>query len=251
MTSRDWHYLVRPVLSHAATDKELDWLQVVRIERGDMAIYAVATDQLTMGAERHALATADRWAGADTPPVHVATNEVQASLKLLTYSKDYDPELQLIIDQVPIAISPVNKRTIDSWALTLYRPDDGLRLTMRDHRDPSLVSSLSGWRKAVLSALTRGRGRSLDGLDIRGAVLGRFKDAARGTERLRLYTGPEPGQAILLTVESHFAGLLSVPQYLDSPAAERSELPWTNELLPAGIGPGGERGGDGPEGEEP
>ena len=117
---------------------------------------------------------------------------------------------------------------------------DGFRLTLRDHRDPSRVITLDKWRKNLLGALTRPRGRSLDGLDIRGTVLGRFKDCARGTERLRLFTGAEPGQPILLTVESHFAGLLAVPQYLDEPAASRSELPWAAELLPDGVTPDGE-----------
>jgi hypothetical protein len=91
----------------------------------------------------------------------------------------------------------------------------------------------------LLQALTRPKGRTLDGLDMRGDVLSRWKDAARGTERLRVWTGPERGDTLLLTVERHFAGIQGTDLMLDDPSRERSALPWAAELLPAGIADGG------------
>jgi hypothetical protein len=122
----------------------------------------------------------------------------------------------------------------------IERPDDGTRMTLRDRRDPAEVNYLTQWREPLLKAFTRAKGRSLDGLDMRGDVLGRWKDAARGTERLRVWTGPERGDVLLITVERHFAGIQGTDLMLDDPSRERSALPWSAELLPAGISDGGE-----------
>ena len=52
MTTREWHELIRPVISHAIADKDFPWLDVVRLELGESALYAVATDRYTLAAER-------------------------------------------------------------------------------------------------------------------------------------------------------------------------------------------------------
>lgn len=227
----EWHKLLKPVLPHAATDKEMTEYRRVRLELGHRALYAVATDMATLAAERLRLGPANR--GGDWPPVHVEASEAKSSLGLLPFDKDTDPMLQITVDRAPIPLGHGN--SIDSWALTVDRPDDGLRLVLRDRRDPSLVTSLDKWRDLLLKALTRAGGRSLDGLDLRGHLLARWGAASRGTERLRLYTGPKPGDALLITVEDHFAGIWAIPQYLDSPAQGRAELPWAAELLPADV----------------
>lgn len=234
----DWHRLLKPVLPHAATDKELLWLRVIRLEVGDTALYAIATDQSTMGAERHLLPLRDRHQASSVPPVHLDSVEAKTMLGLFTYDKDGDPKLEVTIDKAPIPTG--EGHSVMSWAVTVHRPDDGMRLVLRDRRDPSFRTTLDGWRKQLLAAMTRPRGRSLDGLDLRGHVLARWGAAARGAERLRLYTGPQPGDPLLITVETHFAGLMTVSQYLDTPARARAELPWAAELLPEGIGEGGE-----------
>lgn len=232
----DWHRLLKPVLPHVSTDKELRWLHRVRLEVGDVALYAVATDQSTLGAERHLLAMRDRHQSASVPPVHLEAAEAKASLAMLTYDKDSDPQLEVTIDKAAI---PFTGGAM-GWSVTVNRPEDGTRMVLRDRRDPSRPTSLDTWRKGLLAALTRPRGRSLDGLDLRGWMLARWASAARGPERLRLWTGPKPGDPLLVTVEQHFAGLLSVGQQLDDPSQDRSALPWTAELLPEGITANGE-----------
>lgn len=244
LLTSDWHKLIKPVLPHASTDKELHWLRRVRLEVGDRALYAIATDQSTLGAERHVLPARERFQASSVPPVHIEAAEAKTSLALFTFDKDGDPPLEVTIDRAPIPLSEGN--SVMSWAVTVHRPDDGMRLVLRDRRDPVMSTTLDSWRKLLLEALTRPRGRSLDGLDLRGHVLARWAAATRGTERLRLYTGPKPGDPLLITVEGHFAGIMTVSQYLDTPAQGRAELPWTAELLPAGIGADGERqDGDG------
>src|SRR5216110_1106202 len=74
MTSRDWHELVRPVLPHAFVTKDWPELSHVRIELGDKALYAVASDKYTLGAERHPLARDEQHQAM--PPVHVLASEV-------------------------------------------------------------------------------------------------------------------------------------------------------------------------------
>ena len=225
MTTREWHELVKPVLPHASADKDLPELGVIRIETAAAAVYAIATDQHTLAAERHVL---DERNYDDAPPVHIYASEAKASLAMLPYTKDDNPPLTVTIDTARVPVSPGH--SVMSYAVTLQRPEDGTRVVLRDRRDPSLITTLDGWRKALYKAMTRERGRSLDGLDLRAPMLARWKDAARGTERLRLHTGPKAGDPLLLVVEKHFAGLMTVPNYLDSPAAELGDLPWLAEL---------------------
>lgn len=239
MLTSDWHRLLKPVLPHASTDKDSWSLQAVRLELGPLALYAVATDRFTLGAERHQLPRDSQYRAGDWPPVHILTGETRASLAMFTYKKDYDLELRVTVDRSAVLVP--GGHTIDSYAVMIERPDDGTRMTLRDRRDPAEINALTQWRTPLLKALTRKKGRVLDGLDMRGDVLGRWKDAARGTERLRVWTGPERGDTLLVTVERHFAGVQGTDLMLDDPARERSALPWAAELLAAaGVGDGGE-----------
>lgn len=240
LLTSDWHRLIKPVLPHASKDKELPQLRHVRLELGVRSLCAIATDQATLGAERYVIREAIPY--GSWPAVHLEATEVKASLGLLKYDKDSDMPIHVTVDHVPIPVGAGH--SLISRAVTIDRPDDGLRLVLRDRRDPSRPSSLDSWRKGLSAAMTRPRGRSLDGLDLRGWMLARWGTAARGTERLRLWTGPKPGDPLLVTVEDHFAGLLSVAQQLDDPTQHRSALPWAAELLPAGISASGERQDD-------
>lgn len=227
MSTSEWHKLIKPVLPHASTDKDTPWLATVRIE-ADLALYAVATDRYTLGAERHPLDPSGIAAAAGIPAIHLRATEVKASLTVFPYSKDDDPPLKVIVDRAPIPldIGP----SVMGYALTL-QSGDGTRIVMRDVRQPDR-DALAGWRKNIRQALRRGPGRALGGLPLSGQLLARWQNAVRGGERLTFYTGPEPGDALLVTVEDHFAGLWSVPQYLDTPGKVLRELPWDIELAP-------------------
>ena len=230
MTTREWHELVKPVIPHAGTDKDLPELAVVRLESGTGAVYAVATDRHSIAAERWPLPSLQLglW---DQRAVHVRAGEAAASLKLFTYSKDEDPPLHVTVDDVPVPVGRIGQQlTLGALAVTL-QSDDGTRLVLHDVRAPAR-DPLAGWRKQIRAAMTRPRGRALEGLDLRAAQLARWTAAARGGERLCLYSGPEPGDPLLITVETHFAGLWKIPQYLDGPGKTLGALPWGAELDP-------------------
>ena len=225
MSTREWHELVKPVLPHAINDKDFPELDVVRLELGSTALYAVATDKFTLAAERW-----EGAAGRDRHVVHLAAREVAASLKLFTHSKDEDPPLTIIIDQAPTSVTAVGRPvSITRLAVTVQQTGDGTRLVLHDMRDPSR-DPLASWRKQLYVTMTRPRGRALDGLDLYAGMLSKWASAARKGERLTMYTGPKPGDPLLVTVEQHFAGIWAIPQYLDGPGKVLSDLPWPGEL---------------------
>jgi hypothetical protein len=234
MTTREWHELIKPVISHASGDKELPELDVVRLELGESALYAAATDRYTLAAERWPLPPEDCGNGTGLT-VHLSAREVSASLRLFTHNKDEDPLLTVIIDTAAVPISVVGQsRSLNRLAVTVQQVGDGTRLMLHDERDPSR-DPLGGWRKMVRAAMIRPAGRALDGLDLSAGLLARWTSAARKGERLTLYTGPEPGDPLLVTVEKHFAGVWAIPQYLDAPGKTLSDLPWHEELNPDGA----------------
>lgn len=224
----EWHRLLKPVLPHASTDKDSLPLQAVRLELGARALYAIATDRYTMGCERYQLNPYDRGREDEWPPVHIDKGEAAATLKMLAYSKEYDPPLRVTVDRSALLVRP--GKSIDSWAVTIERPDDGTRLMLCDRRDPSEVTMLVQWRAPLAKAFTRPRGRELHGLDIAAYQLARWKDAVHGGERLRVWTGPERGDTLLVTVEEHFAGIMVTQLYIDDASRERHALPWAAEL---------------------
>jgi len=230
MSTREWHDLIRPVLPHASTDKETPELGVIRIEPAATAVYAVGTDRYTMAAERWPLTGSDHGR-FDVDPVHLNTSDAAASLKLFTYNKDEDPPLRVTIDTAAIPIHVVGQpRTINQLAITIESLD-GTRLALHDVRDPSR-DPLAGWRKILRAALTRPGGKALEGLDLAADKLARWGTAARKGERLTMYSGPQPGDPLLVVVEKHFAGIWAIPQYLDGPGKTLDSLPWHNELEP-------------------
>lgn len=229
ITTREWHELVKPVLPHTINDKDFPELDVVRLEVGEMALYAVATDRYTIAAERWELIPADRHGDAGQV-VHLDAAEVKASLTPFTHTKDRDPLLTLIIDTASIPVTVVGQpRSINRLAVTLQQVGDGTRLMLHDVRDPS-KDPLGGWRKAISAALGRPPAGKLDGLDLHAGMMARWSTAARKGERLTMYTGPEPGDPLLITVEKHFVGLWVVPRYLDGAAKTLTDLPWRSEL---------------------
>jgi hypothetical protein len=137
MTTREWHELIKAVMPHVSTDKEMPELGVVRLEVGDSAVYTVATDRYTMGAERWPLPAGDHGRLA-MQPVHLDAKELAASLKLFTHSKDEDPLLRITIDEAPIPISVAGRpASINHLAVTVQQVGEGTRLVLHDARDPS------------------------------------------------------------------------------------------------------------------
>ena len=229
MTTREWHELVKPVLPHTLSDKDFPGLDVVRIEVGRSALYAVATDRHTLAVERRELEDGALRDSAGQV-VHLDAPETAASLKLFTHTKDEDPPLTVIIDTAPIPISAAGRPgSVNRMAVTVQEAGGGTRLMLHDVRDPSR-DPLAGWRKSIRAALDRPAGGKLDGLDLHASMMGRWASAARKGERLTMYTGPEAGDPLLVIVEQHFAGLWIVPRYLDGPGKVLTDLPWQGEL---------------------
>ncbi len=228
MSTREWHELVKPVLPHVGTDKDFPELAVVRLEVAYSAVYAAATDRSTLAAERWPLPPVDR--GMAPQVVHLSASEAKASLNLFTFSKDNDPPLTVTIDQglYPVRVAG-EAASVPRLAVTVQQAGDGTRLVLHDERDPS-KDPLAGWRKRLRQAMLRKTGKPIEGLDLQPFSLTRWASAAGKGERLTLFTGPEPGDPLLVTVEDHFAGLAMVPQYLDGPAKKLADLPWHDEL---------------------
>ncbi len=227
MTAREWHGLIKPVLPHASTDKELPMLGVVRLELAEHAVYAIATDRYSIAAERW---DDETYTAPDPAKVHLGLHDARASLQLFPFSKDHDPLLRIDVDRALRSVTVLGERRGVPQLTVTIEADDGTRAVFRDVRDPSR-DPLAGWRKSIHEAMTRPDGRELDGLDVFGNVMARFAAACRKGERLTVYTGPEPGDPILFCVEHHFAGLLAAQQYLDGPGRRRDDLPWRHELI--------------------
>jgi hypothetical protein len=234
MTTREWHELVKPVLPHTLKDSDFPELSHIRIEVGDRALYAIATDRYTLGAERRLLDRADR--GQPQPPVHIIAPDVQASLKLFTYAKDNDPALTVTVDTVLIPSEVMGEQgSYSSMAVTLAS-ENGSKMVMHDrrmtHRDP-----LASWQRLICAAMSRTQGGTLSGIDLNPGHLARWKDAVRAGERLTLWTGSDRKSPILAAVGEHFAGIWMPYVWGDGDAgapADPAGLPWLTELHWAG-----------------
>lgn len=230
MTTREWHELVRPVLPHTLNDKDFPELGHVRIELGAKALYAVASDRYTLGAERRILARDEQH--QPMPPVHVRATDVAASLKLFTFSKDDNPWLKVTIDTVSVPVEVTGHDTsVSSLGITITSSDGG-RLVMHDRRVPDR-DQLTNWRLLLGGAMRRPPGAVLDGLALGAAYVGRWKDAVRAGEVMRLYTGPKSDSTVLVTVEQHFAGLWVPVSHIE--ARSVASLPWLAELRDGAV----------------
>ena len=136
----------------------------------------------------------------------------------------------MIIDTgiVPVSVAG-HAATVPVLTVTVRHAAEGTRLVLHDVRDPSR-DPLASWRKNLHAAPTRPPGRALEGMDLHAGQLARWASAARHGERLTVFSGPEPGDVLLITVEQHFAGLWALATYLDGPAKTLDELPWRDEL---------------------
>jgi hypothetical protein len=250
MTTRAWHELLKPVVPHTLADGDWPELARIRIEVGERSVVAVATDKLSLGAERHTLAPAA--VVYDPPrPIAIQASEAKATLSLFTYSKDDDPPLRITIDNAPVPITLAGEDTaVDCQALTI-EDRNGRRVVLRDCLDPSR-DPLANWRAMLRAALRRETVAAPPALCLHAGGLARWVQAVRKGERLAIYTGNKPvddtdedaprkrgagSNVLLVLVEDHFAGLWVPATYLDGPeqilaGPEQilAESPWRHEL---------------------
>jgi hypothetical protein len=229
LTTRQWHELIKPVLPHVGTDPDTPELNAVRIECADRALYAIATDRRTTAAERHPLDGGNRLGPYAPGPVHIRASEAKASLAMFPFSKDYDPPLHLTIEPVPFPVRMAGQvRVLDRYAVTL-QADDGTRLVMHDHRDPS-SDPIGAWRKHLAGVLNRDQAAAAPALNFHAVHLARWAAACRKGERLAFFTGSKGDQSVLVAVENHFLGAWMPVSYLESPAEMLASSPWRDEL---------------------
>lgn len=229
MTTREWHELVKPVLPHVLADAELPELANIRIEPARSAVIAVATDKYTLAAERHALEDPLPYDGEEYRPAHIRATEVTASLKLFPYSKDYDPPLRLTIDRVPFPVTVAGQgRHIDRLAVTI-QAQDGTRLVMHDHRDPTRDPMIN-WRRNLATALARSMDHDAPALYLQPSYLARWAAACRKGERLSVFTGTEGDEMLLIAAGDHFLGAWKPVSYLETPTTALADSAWHSEL---------------------
>ncbi len=228
MMTSEWHRLIGPVLPHALNDKEEPHLSVVRIEPGSHVVCAVATDRYTMAAERWKLPAGERLHDAPAP-VHIRSADAAVSLKLFPHSKDEDPRLKVTIDQVPVPVRVAGNPAVISHQAMTIESEDGTRLLLHDHRDPS-QDPLAKWRERLAKMWARPLAAT-PALSLDAAYLARWGKSVRKGERLTVYTGAD-GAPLLVLVEDHFAGMWMQVRYLDGPEKILADSPWVTELGP-------------------
>ncbi|MGR6922622.1 hypothetical protein ACU635_50925 [[Actinomadura] parvosata] len=220
MTTRDLHQLIAPVLPHACTSADLPELNVVRLETSGTTMHAVATDRATMAATRRPVGF------TDDVVIHIDRADCVALLKLFTFTKEEDPDLTLILDQVTV---PVGNTSLSALALRIDS-EDGTRLVLHDRRVPGQPTALDGWRKVIGGVLHRPQTVGAPALLLSPAALPRWSKAAGKGERLTVFCGPDPSNALLITVEQHFIGIWATAGHLDAGGDLLDDNPWRREL---------------------
>lgn len=227
MTTRDLHQLIAPVLPHACTSADLPELNVVRFQTSGSTVHAIATDRVTMAATRHPVGL------IDDVVIHIDRTDAAAMLKLFKFTKESDPQLVLILDQVSV---PLEHTSISALALRIDS-EDGTRLVLHDRRVPGQPTALDGWRKLIGRVLHRQQSVGAPALLLSPTTLPRWSKAAGKGERLSVFCGPDPSDSLLIMVEQHFVGLWTPAGHLDAGGDLLDGNPWRDELpLPALVG---------------
>lgn len=226
ITTRDLHQLIAPVLPHACTSADLPELNAVRMEVSGATLYAVATDRATMAATRQHVGF------TDDVIIHIDRADAAALLRLFTFTKEEDPDLTLILDHVTV---PVGNTSLSALALRIDS-QDGTRLVLHDRRVPGQPTALDGWRKTIGGVLHRPQTVAAPAVLLAPAGLARWSKAAGKGERLAVFCGPDPSDALLVTVEQHFIGVWATAGHLDAGGDLLADSPWRDELpAPAGA----------------
>jgi hypothetical protein len=221
LTTRELHDLITPVLPHTGTDPDVPELGVIRLEARAHVLYAVATDRYTLAVVRHPLDDP-----ADDVTIGIDRSDAAAMLKLFKHTKNDDPQLRVVIDQVPV---PVNDRgdTVRSLGLTVDS-EDGTRLVLHGH--PQTIQA--GWRKLLRNVVERPNVPATPALFLTPTYLPRWTKAARKGERLSVFIGPDPTDPLLVVVEHRFIGIWMPAGHLDA-GEHMSATPWLAELAGA------------------
>ncbi|MGP4092992.1 hypothetical protein [Nonomuraea sp. KM90] len=220
LTTRDLHALIAPVLPHACTSADLPELNVVRFETSGSTVHAIATDRVTMAATRQPVGF------TDDVVIHIDRTDAAAMLKLFKFTKEEDPSLVLVLDQVSV---PLEHTSISALALRIDS-EDGTRLVLHDRRVPGQPTALDGWRKILGRVLHRQQSVGAPALLLTPAMLPRWSKAAGKGERLTVFCGPDPSDQLLITVEQHFVGVWTPAGHLDADGDLLDGNPWRDEL---------------------
>ena len=231
MTSREWAWLVSPVLPHALNDKNEPTLSVVRIEPDREVIYAVATDRYTLAAERFRLPP-EQYLLEPPGPVHIRSSDAAVSLKLFPYSKEEDPRLKVTLDRVPIPVSVAGRPDVINHQAITVESEDGTRLLLHDQRDPA-QDPLGNWRARLGRMLLR-KAEMLPALSVSAEHLAKWGKSVRKGEDLTVYGGQD-AQPLLILSGTHFAGAWVQFRQLDGPEKRLAESPWLAGLDPAAL----------------
>jgi hypothetical protein len=222
LTTRDLHGLIAPVLPHVSTDPELPLLNALHIEISGGVLYCAATDRFTLAVTRHLLDDV-----ADDVTILVDRADAAAMLKLFTFTKDDDPELTIIIDQVTVPAGAKSYKAL-AWRVDA---SDGTRLVLHDRSVAGVERPMKNWRALVGAALHRPQKPASPTLILTPSFLPRWAKAAGKGERLTAFIGPEPTDPILVTVEQHFVGLWMPVNHLDADGRDLLEgNPWRDEI---------------------
>ena len=218
LTTRELHDLITPVLPHTGTDPDVPELGLIRLEVRAHVLYAVATDRYTLAVVRHPLDDP-----ADDTTIAITRNDAAAMLKLFKHTKDDDPQLRAVIDQVPV---PIGDRgdTVRSLGLTVTS-EDGTRLVLHGHQQTIQAT----WRRLLRGVVERPNVPATPALFLTPTYLPRWTKAARKGERLSVFIGPDPTDPLLVVVEHRFIGIWMPAGHLDA-GEHMSASPWLAEL---------------------
>lgn len=229
LTTRDLHELIQPVLPHASTDKDDTQMSCISIEVRDQVLYAVASDRYSIAATRHPLAEL-----AEELVILIDRTDAAAMLRLFTFTKEEDPKLTVIIDEIRIPVSGTNN-TVNGRGLRIDS-EDGTRLILHDRSIAGEPWPMAKWRTVLGAVIHRSHQVASPSVILTPALMPRWAKAAGKGERLMAFVGPTSTDPILITVEEHFAGLWKPCGHLDSDKGTDllDGSPWRDEL-PAGA----------------
>lgn len=227
LTTRELHALIQPVLPHTSTSPDIPQLACINLEASGNVLYAVASDRYSLAATRHPLQEF-----AEDLLILIDRGDAAVMLKLFGYSKDEDPKLTIIVDEIRVPAGGAGSVTgrglrIDS--------EDGTRLILHDRSIGGEPWPMANWRKMIGQVVHRPQTTGAPSLILTPALMPRWAKAAGKGERLMAFPGPQSTDPILVTVEDHFIGLWLPAGHLDSDKGDDllDGNPWRDEL-PAG-----------------
>ena len=218
LTSSELHALIAPVLPHAATDKERPELGVVHLEARAGVLHAVATDRYTLAATRHPV-------GADLDDFTLTIERADAAnlLKLFKSTKTNDPQLVVVVDQMPI---PGDAGSAYGLGIKIDS-ETGKRLVLHDQGNPDRI--FTKWRGILANLLARPIAPATPALVLTPWTSPRWK--AIGGVYMNVFPGPTMRDPVLVTAGDSFIGMwMPVRHDGDEPDRMLAGNPWLQDL---------------------